>query len=181
MATTDLRLDEPGTLPRPGPVGRLARLVFGAICIWYLAGLIDIHDSVMDGQGQVRSVIWNGIFPGLFLVSYIINIGFTRSWKKWPAFASAGVFLLLAAYGYFTGGVLETELLARTIWLWELYLFSHLGLSFLLSALLGTPGCEMRALHDLYSRLTGHPTQEHYCPVGPLSSIDDWESGRRTT
>jgi len=177
MATTDLRLDEPGTLTRPGPVGRLTRLVFGAICIWYLAELADIYGSLLDNSGHVRSVIWNGILPALFLVSYVINIGFSRPWKKWPAFASAGVFLLLAAYGYFRQGTAETEILAGTIWLWELYLFSHLGLSFLLSALLGTPGCEMRALHDLYSRLTGKPTKEHYCPAGPLSAIDKWESG----
>ena len=178
MASTDLRLDVPGTLARPGPVVRLTRLVFGAICIWYLVELIDINDSLLDNSGHVHSVIWNGILPALFLVSYIINIGFSRSWKKWPAFASAGVFLLLAAYGYVSESRLETELLARSIWSWELYLFSHLGLSFLLSALLGTPGCEMRALHDLYSRLTGKPTKEHYCPVGPLSAIDKWESGR---
>ena len=178
MATTDLRLDEPGTLTRPGPVGRLTRLVFGAICIWYLAELVDVYDSLLDISGHVRNIIWNGFLPALFLVSYIINIGFSRSWKKWPAFASAGVFLLLAAYGYFRYGTAETEILAGTIWLWELYLFSHLGLAFLLSALLGTPGCEMRALHDLYSRLTGKPTKEHYCPVGPLSAIDKWESGR---
>ena len=178
MTTTDLRLDEPGTLPRPGPVGRLARLVFGVICAWYLIGLIDMRDSLLDAEGHVRAFLWNGIFPGLFLVSYIVNIGFSRAWRKWPALASAGVFLLLAAYGYFSEGRLETELLARSIWFWELYLFSHLGLSFLLSALLGTPGCEMRAFHDLYSRLTGKQTKEHYCPVGPLSGIDDWESGR---
>jgi len=179
MATTDLRLDEPGTLPRPGLVGRLARLAFGALCIWYLAELIGIDESLLDSQGHVRSVIWNGIFPGLFLVSYIINIGFSRAWKKWPAAASVGVFLLLAAYGYFTQGSFETVALASAVWVWEFYLFTHLGLSFLLSALLGTPGCEMRALHDLYSRLTGRSTKEHFCPVGPLSAIDRWESGRR--
>ena len=39
----------------------------------------------------------------------------------------------------------------------------------------GTPGCEMRAFHDLFSRLTGIQTKEHYCPVGPLHPIDQWE------
>lgn len=41
---------------------------------------------------------------------------------------------------------------------------------------IGTPGCEMRAFHDLYSRLTGVPTKEHYCPVGFLHPIDQWEA-----
>ena len=179
MSITDLRLDEPGTLPRPGLVGRLARLVFGVLCFWYVFGLINVQDNMLDASGQIRAFIWNGILPGFFLVSYVINIGFSRAWKKWPAAVSVGVFLLLAAYGYFTQGSFETLALASAVWVWEFYLFIHLGLSFLLSALLGTPGCEMRALHDLYSRLTGKPTKEHYCPVGPLTAIDRWESGRR--
>ena len=63
MATTDLKLDEPGSLPRPGPIGRAVRLGFGFLCLWYVISL-----------------------------------------------------------------------LARVIWGWELYLFSHLGLAFILPA-----------------------------------------------
>ena len=178
MATTDLKLDEPDTLIPPGPVGRSVRLLFGALCIWYAIGLVAVQASPLDQQGHVRELIWNGVLPGLFLVSYVINIGFSRAWKKWPAIASAGVFLVLAAFGMLSAGSAETELLARTVWIWLFYLSIHLGLSFLLSAALGTPGCEMRAFHDLYSRLSGNPTKEHYCPVGPLSAIDRWEASR---
>lgn len=28
--------------------------------------------------------------PGLFLISYVVNIGFSRAWKKWSAIFSAG-------------------------------------------------------------------------------------------
>jgi hypothetical protein len=52
MATTDLRLDEPGTLPRPGPVGRIVRLTFGALCIWYVTELIVITDKVLTTQSS---------------------------------------------------------------------------------------------------------------------------------
>lgn len=176
MATTDLKLEEPGSLPRPGPIGRLVRLAFGALCFSHVYWLIQINGSLLDADGHVRSLIWNGIVIGLFLVSYVINIGFSREWKKWPAIASACVFLLLAAYGYFTAGTAETEILARALWLWEFYVFSHLGSAFILAALIGTPGCEMRAFHDLYSRLTGNPTKEHFCPIGPLQPIDQWEA-----
>ena len=41
---------------------------------------------------------------------------------------------------------IETAMFARTIWPWEIYLVSHLGLAFLIAGTLGTPGCEMRAL-----------------------------------
>jgi len=178
IVTTDLQLDEPGSLPRPGPLGRLARLGFGGVCVWYVYGLILVTGNLIDDSGGIRNVVWNGLLIGLFLVSYIVNIGFSRAWKKWPAFTSAGIFALLAAAGYVMAGTIESNFLARSIWVWEVYLFSHLGLAFLIAGVIGTPGCEMRAFHDLYSRLTGVPTKEHYCPVGPLHPIEQWEAAR---
>jgi hypothetical protein len=180
MASTDLRLEAPGTLLKPGPVGRIARLAFGVLCSWYVVELLEVAGNLFDSHGNIRAAIWNGILPGLFLVSYIINIGYSRAWKKVPAVVSGGVFLVLAGVGYVLSGTVESGLLARSAWLWEIYLFSHLGLSFLLSAIIGTPGCEMRALHDAWSRLSGNPTREHHCPVGPLNAIDRWEAHRNS-
>lgn len=179
MTTTDLKLDEPGSLPRPGPVGRLVRLGLGALCLSQVYGLIQVSSSLIDGDGHFRSILWNGIVIGLFLVSYVINIGYSRAWKKWPAIISVGAFLLVAAYGYLILGSAETQLMARVLWGWQFYVFTHLGSAFIIAALIGTPGCEMRAFHDLYSRITGIPTKEHYCPIGPLHPIDQWEARGR--
>ena len=178
MATTDLKLDEPGSLPRPGPLGRFLRFGFGGACLWYVYGLIQVGGNLVIDSGSIQPVVWNGILVGLFLVSYVVNIGFSRAWKKWPAFISAGVFALIAGVGYLTAGTVETSFLARGVWVWEVYLFSHLGFAFIIAGVISTPGCEMRAFHDLYSRLTGVSTKEHYCPVGPLHPIDQWEAGR---
>lgn len=178
MTTTDLKLEEPESLPRPGPIGRVVRLAFGALCLSYVVGLVEVSGDLITDDGHIRSVIWNGILIGLFLISYVINIGFSRAWKKWPALISAGMFLVIGGIGYLMEGTVETNFLARAVWGWELYLFSHLGLAFIISALIATPGCEMRAFHNLYSHLTGVPTKEHHCPVGPLHSIDRWEAGR---
>ncbi len=176
MATTDLKLDEPGSLPRPGPIGRAVRLGFGSMCLWYVVSLIQVTGNLLGSDGHIRPVVWNGVIIGLILVSYVINIGFSKAWKKWPAFVSAGIFLLIAWIGYLMQGSFETNLLAYVLWGWELYIFSHLGLAFVISGVIGSAGCEMRAFHDLYSRLTGIPTKEHYCPIGPLHSIDQWEA-----
>ena len=178
MATTDLQLEEPGSLTKPGPVGRLVRLAFAALCLYYVWGLIAATTNPIGSDSHVRPVIWNGIIFGLFLISYVINIGFSRSWKKWPAIISACVFAGIAGIGYVGNGNPETILLARSIWAWELYLFTHLGAAFLIASLIGTPGCEMRAFHDLFSRVTGIAAKEHVCPVGPLGPIDQWEMGR---
>jgi hypothetical protein len=176
MATTDLNLDEPGSLPRPGPVGRLVRLAVGVLCLWHIYGLIQVSGDLIGTNGSIQPLIWNGVIIGLFLVSYIVNIGFSRAWKKWPAVVSAGALAIIAGVGYAMAGTIETNLLAHSIWIWELYVFSHLGSAFIVAGAIGTPGCEMRAFHDLYSMLTGVPTKEHYCPVGPLNPIDQWEA-----
>jgi len=179
MATTDLKLDEPGSLPRPGPVGRLARLALGVLCLWQVYGLIQVSGNLVGTDGSIRPMIWNGVIIGLFLVSYVVNIGFSRAWRKWPAVISAAALVTIGGVGYALEGVIETNLLARSIWSWEVYVFSHLGLAFIIAGTIATPGCEMRAFHDLYSRLTGVPTKEHYCPVGPLHPIDQWEARLR--
>ncbi len=178
MATTDLNLDDPGTLPKPGQVGRIVRIAFGALSLSYVLGLVEVHGSLLTAAGNVRPVVWNGIVPGLLLISYVINIGFSRAWRKLPALASGALFLIVGGIGLLVVGTLETQGLALTMWTWEVYLFTHLGLAFIVAGLIGTPGCEMRAFHDLYSRAPGKPTKEHYCPVGPLNSIDRWEASR---
>jgi hypothetical protein len=178
MATTDLKLDEPSSLPRPGLIGRIVRLAFAALCLEYVISLLQVTGNFFGSDGHIKSIIWNGIVISLFLVSYVVNIGFSKAWKKWPAIISASTLLLIAAAGFLTQGHVETKLLAQAIWGWELYVFSHLGLAFIVSSVIGTPGCEMRAFPDLYSRITGIPTKEHYCPIGPLHSIDQWEARR---
>lgn len=178
MATTDLKLDEPGSLPKPGPVGRLVRLALGALCLWYVSSLFQVSGLLFSSDGHINPLVWNGIFPGLILVSYVINIGYSRAWKKWPAIISATIFLLVGGCGYLIIGTAETVWLASVIWVWALYVFTHLGVAFVVSGIIGTPGCELRSFHDLFSRLTGVPTKEHYCPVGPLHPIDQWEGNR---
>lgn len=177
MSTTDLKLEDPGTLIRPGPIGRLARLGFGVMSIYYAAALWGVRGDLFTDGGAIRPLLLNGVFPSLFLISYVVNIGFSRAWKKWPALISLMMILIAGGVGYAQTGDLQSPLLARTIWIFELYLFGHLGLAFVFAALLGTPGCEMRAFHHLFSLLTGRPTAEHHCPVGPLTAIDRWERG----
>lgn len=179
MATTDLKLETPGTLQPPGPVGRGLRLMLGIACLYYVAGLVEVAGSLMTQDGRMRPVVWNGMLPGLLLVNYVVNIGYSRAWRKWPAIASGAAFLVLVAFGYLLAGSAETLLLARSTWLWELYVFSHLGVAFVIASLIGTPGCEMRAFHDLYARLSGVPAKEHECPIGPLAPVDRWEARKR--
>ena len=114
MATTDLKLDKPGSLPRPGPIGRIVRLAFGLLCLWYVVSLIQFIGNLLDADGHIRPIIWNGIIIGLFLISYVVNIGYSRAWKKWSVIISASIFLLTAGIGYITQGSFETSNIKQT-------------------------------------------------------------------
>jgi len=178
MVSTELKLLECGSLPKPGPIGRLVRLAFGILSLYYILGLWIIRYDLLAETGSIQSLVWNGILPTLFLISYVVNIGFSRAWKKWPAFVGLGIAIIAGMYGYMQTGHYETLVLAQTLWALEFYVFTHIGLSFVLAAMLATPGCEMRAAHNFYSKLSGIPTKEHHCPVGPLNNIDKWEHAR---
>ncbi|MCK0070730.1 hypothetical protein [Kordiimonas laminariae] len=175
MTSTDLKLEDVGTLPPPGPVGRLFRLIFGGLSLYYVYGLWSVWNYMMTEDGHIEPLIWNGVFASLLLVSYVINIGYSRDWKKRPALFSLIYLLVIGFIGLQSSGDWENTVLATGIVLWELYIFLHLGLCFILAAIIGTPGCEMRAFHHLYGIATGTDTKEHHCPIGPLSAIDRWE------
>ncbi|MFQ5534454.1 MAG: hypothetical protein ACE5EM_06495 [Sphingomonadales bacterium] len=183
MATTDLKLDEPGTLPRPGPIGRLARLVLGALCLMYLYDLVGDREQLWAGDTAILPAILQGhivgFVIGFWLISYVVNIGFSRSWGKKPALVSAIMFGLIAGVGQYGTGGWASPAMGIAAFLWLVYFFGHLGTAFVLSGALATPGCEMRAFHHLWTMITGIPTKEHYCPVGPLHPLDQWEAKRR--
>lgn len=178
MATTDLDLKPTGALPKPRIFGRLLRLGLGALCLFYVYGLGQVYGDLIGSDGHIRSLLWNGILPGLVLVSYVINIGFSKHWKKWPTIISVILLAILGSISSFMFDGLETNLTATALWIWLVYIFGHLGLAFVLSAILRTPGCEMRAINHLWTKITGKPTKEHECPIGPLGPVDRWEAGR---
>lgn len=177
---------EPGTLKQPGPIGRLVRLVFGATCGWFLvslilAGLAQVAARFPDNRGLWPGVgLWGWALVALYLFSYVVNIGFGKTWGRWPqiaviACAFAASILSFIAYDSFWGPPLAWFMIG-----WLVYIYSHLAISFLLSAILATPGCEMRALPHLFAIISSHPSKEHCCQVGPLSRIDAWEANRRS-
>jgi hypothetical protein len=134
----------------------------------------------MNGTGIIGTTapasgtFWAAVAFAFYVTPYVVNIGFTRSWKRRPQFVVAGLAVAavvadIALYGTWWAPPLGIFMLG-----WLLYFMGHLGGSFLISSLLATPGCEMRAIPHLWTVVTGRPTKEHYCP-GPLDKLDAWE------
>ena len=170
---------EHGTRKPPGPIGRGMRLVLGATCAWFLV-------MILTGPAQVAARfpdtpgLWPWAFVALYLFSYVVNIGFGRTWGRWPQIAVIAGALVASILSYTAHETFWGLPLAWFVIAWLVYTYAHLAISFFLSAILGTPGCEMRALPHLLAIIGGRPPIEHQCPVSPLSRIDAWEANRRS-
>ena len=178
--TCRLQLDQPGTLPRPGPVGRLVRLAYGAISAGYiwlaLANRADLMSASRDGVVLLAI----GIGYGFYIFAWIVNIGYGRDWGDRPRTLLLLALVTAAATSWLGWGTLWGPPLNAIVLVWFVYLNFHLGISYLLSAALATPGCEMRAIHHVYGKVRGQPVAEHCCPTGPLQPLDHWEARRRS-
>ncbi len=179
---TQLTLDEPGTLHRPGIIGRTARLLFAVLCLYTVwsvlehsgAFLFTTQDLDSTQAVLVRFVV--AVAFAFWLFPYVVNIGFSKAWGRWPQVAIVVLLLASAAASWVFYNVILGPPVGLIIFVWLIYVFGHLGASFVLASVLATPGCEMRAIPHLWSLVTGRETKEHYCPVGPLHRIDKWEA-----
>ncbi len=165
--------DEEGTLPPPGPLGRLVRLLLGGLVL----KLIYDWLFIIDNSDFANPFIWLWVLLSVMLAPYVVNIGFGINSGAKPRFVLLGIWLLAAVAGYLMEGKLQSEFLWTSLEITQIYIYGHLGISFLLSALLSTPGCEMRAIPHLLGKISDRGSQEHYCP-GFIDNIDRWERNR---
>ncbi|MCZ6642465.1 MAG: hypothetical protein O7G86_03735 [Gammaproteobacteria bacterium] len=175
-----LELVKPGSLAPPGPVGRLVRLGLGVMC---LMGLWNVTVNLGTLITEPIAVVTDPYFIflivlGFWIFNYVVNIGFSKSWGRRPAYVSLAGFLILGVVGFVMYGSYSSPLLGAPLFLWLSYFYGHLGLSFVLAAALATPGCEMRAIPELVGLVTGRAAEEHQCPASFLTRLDEWEQKR---
>ena len=171
--------DQPGTLSRPGPIGRVARLALGLLSAYAVVLILAGAPAFHSGRALRVSSVWFMILLAFYFFPDIVNIGFGKAWKRGHLYLGlvvlAGLSALVswAEYGSPLGpplGILVGG--------WLVYAFGHMGIAFFLATLLGTPGCEMRSIPQLWSLVTGRGSKEYYCP-GMLTPIDRWEGALR--
>ncbi len=174
----ETRFVAPGSLLPPRRIGRMVRLTLGSVLVfWFLTMLMQGHQLLTMASPPGHWSFWAFVIIVYYLTPYVINIGFRRNWRRRSQVAVAIVAALLIGIDIVRYGSWWGPPLGALLWVWPLYISAHLGFSFLLSAVIRTPGCEMRSIPHLIGMLTGDRALEHYCP-GPLDRIDTWESQR---
>lgn len=173
---TETKFQSVGSLTTPGPLGRIVRLFLGIGCLYFVWQLLNLWPSMVKSEKLFSngSFLFMTIF-GLYLIPYVINIGWKLNTKRRPQFLIIIISATFIIYNYYSTGQVSSNLFNTLTILWLFYIFLHLGLSFVISASIATPGCEMRGIPHLFSKLTGNTTYEHSCP-GHLDKLDKWES-----
>ena len=152
--------------------------MMGLVCSYGALGYSYGLDSVVRLGGVPHFFLFIGLAVAFWLLPPVLNLGWGVNWKNRPrvyflVLCAAAVVADFAFYGGFWGPPLGV-----VIYVTSIYTLGHLGISFVLASLIGTPGCEMRAIPDLYGKITGHSRKEHHCP-GMMDPIDRWEARRQ--
>jgi len=167
------------TIPPASITGSIGKLLFGVFQLWGVISIVPHFSELRSGAWPTN--LW--IFVGLafYLVSFNIRLGLHRTLSVGNA--PAGVALLIGA-GLAGLQWLQTEVFwGETVTTYALVLtiavHLHMGVCHALAAALGIPGCEMRVIPYLLSRLRGRdPETFSLCP-GLWTPIDRWEARLR--
>lgn len=173
-----LELVDQGSLVRPGPIGRLVRLLLGMLCLYGFWELVRVAPYVIEKPFELLPNLAMMILVVLCVFNYVVNIGFSKDWKYYPTLTSLLVFVFLGLLSFLTANSVASTLFGLLLSLWMGYFYSHLGISFVLAAIMATPGCEMRAIPEFFGKITKQNVKEHHCPSSIISGIDRWERER---
>ncbi len=199
--------EKPGTLLKPGPTGRVLRLLVGGLQVaatilvllyssWFLRpetitsggfivallpGIQDIPDLT---SFQVFIQIFALIYIGIsFVISlrwlpHMVNIAFRVTWGGRLYWVLLGLVAITIPLSLALFGTFWALPFSLLVFLTILYTTGHLGISLILAAILATPGCEMRSIPHLIGIVTGRKAEEHSCP-GMWTGIDEREARKR--
>ena len=117
--------------------------------------------------------IWFGILLSVYFFSDSINAGFGRKWGWKPSLTVVGLMILAAVVNFIVSGSFWGLSLGILFWgivTWATGLF---GISFIIAAIIKTPGCEAGAIRQLMGRDVGDT-----CSLG-IHRLDSWEAKRK--
>ena len=167
------------SIPPAGVVGRAGKLLVGVLQLWGCFSVWQHFSYLQQGSWQVG--LWLFVISALWLLKFVINLGFRRVLNLGyrPLWAALAVLAVLAGVEYYRVGsvwgiAVTTALLALTM-----YVHLHLGLSHVFAAITGIDGCEMRVIPYYLSRWFGDGRIAlHRCP-GMWTPLDRWEARLR--
>jgi len=157
-------------LPTPMAIGRTFRLVLGVIFLSLFSFIFPQFTRYVSGGIPVEPLLWIGVAVSFFFLNQAVNVGFNHDWGRRPQ----QIFLLLAIgtipFNFVMFGGLWGPPLGLLLYLLVVYFSAHVGASFILAAIIRTPGCEMASVHQLRNR------EKFESCEGSVDRLDRWEA-----
>ncbi|MEE9173783.1 MAG: hypothetical protein V3U30_02265 [Thermoplasmata archaeon] len=175
---------KPGTLVRPGPWGRVGRLVIGGLQVSATTLALLYANIFLQPEKAFQINLFVPIYIGISSVialrwlSYMVNIAFRVTWGGRLYWVLLGLVALTLVLSLALFGAVWAPPFSLLVFLVILYTTGHLGVSHVLAAILATPGCEMRSIPHLIGILRRRDVEEHFCP-GAWTQFDEREARRR--
>jgi hypothetical protein len=179
------------TIPRTGPIGRLARLALAGVFV-----LIFLSFAGPDGSARFRNphilgepLAWL-LHLSMFVVFIIIVGALAQSfagpearmrWQVRAVVASIGTVAIAAVIGKITRGSFWGFPLADLVWWFDVLIVVEQFIALVLAVALAMPGCEIGVWSQLLAKLgRGSARSEDTlaCIVG-LHLLDAWEARRK--
>ena len=134
------QFERPGSISGPGPVGRAVRFLIGMGCLSFLSVLFMEGNALVGTDFPMHPGWWAGMLIGLWVLPGVINIGYRLSLGRWPQVAVLTVIIAFVILNLLQAQRMWSPLLGMTVLVWLIYEYAHLGISFILAGIVGTPG-----------------------------------------
>lgn len=168
-----------GRIPPAGMVGRVGKAVAGLFQLLFVY-LVLTHFAGILRKPPTSGAFWIMAAGAAWLTPEVVNIGLLREHAlgRRPLMWVVAVFLLVGASGWVIWSRPWSPVAAVFVAGLAVVVHGYMGASHLASALIGFPGCELRALAWAVGRARGDTTTFTPCP-GLWTPLDRWEARLR--
>lgn len=135
--------EKPGTLPRPGPLGRGLRLALGIFLLYnFVIVLLHFEGLVrsLEGWDVPGGNWWLGVALAFYFLSHLVSSTLGRDWGWWPQLVVGLLALAAVGLDWVIYGSLWAPPLGFLVFLFLAYFLGHVGIAFLVAGLFATPG-----------------------------------------
>ena len=132
-----------GSIGGPGPIGRAYRVLNGLATLAVLVWIVLSYEAFLgpDGIGPLAAVLIGlGGVASFLNFSELVNVGFTRQWGARPQLVLAALVLAVLAFDLLRYGHAWALPLGVALYVFLVYDWAHVGLSYLVAGVAGLPG-----------------------------------------
>lgn len=135
-----VQFEQPGTFPKPGLIGRTARLAAGILLLWFFALTLRGYGDMVDLTIPRSPLFWFGVVVCFYGLPQVVDISVGRKWGRRLQLSLVLLALLAMAFDFVRYGQLWGPPLGLLAFGLLAYVTGFAGLSFILAGLLAVPG-----------------------------------------